>query len=194
MEERKLNEKESLELISQMIQNTQQKLIKHSGIPFLTWGYVSAVVSLIVWILLKNTQNYLWNYLWFLIPAVGYAAMYLMSKNREKGVKTYIDKVIAYIWIGFAVTGFTVSASAIFLWSFPILFIILLLMGTGTAITGMVIQFKPITVSGFLGVALSFGTLLIPGYNSILIFALIFLIMMVIPGHILNYKSKKSYV
>lgn len=41
MEERKLNEKESLELIAQMIQNTKNRLETNCGMPFLFWGYTN---------------------------------------------------------------------------------------------------------------------------------------------------------
>lgn len=41
MEERKLNEKESLELIAQMIQNTKNRLETNCGMPFLFWGYTT---------------------------------------------------------------------------------------------------------------------------------------------------------
>lgn len=46
MEERKLNEKESLELIAQMIQNTKNRLETNCGMPFLFWGYTTLFVSL----------------------------------------------------------------------------------------------------------------------------------------------------
>ena len=39
MEERKLNEKESLELIAQMIQNTKNRLETNCGMPFLFGMY-----------------------------------------------------------------------------------------------------------------------------------------------------------
>ena len=48
MEERKLNEKESLELIAQMIQNTRRNLDAGSGNMFLLWGYLGVVVTLLV--------------------------------------------------------------------------------------------------------------------------------------------------
>ncbi|MBP1637487.1 MAG: hypothetical protein H6Q18_276 [Bacteroidetes bacterium] len=194
MEEKKLNEKESLELISQMIKNTQQKLERHNGMPFLVWGYASVFVSVLIWTLLKNSQDYHWQFLWFLIPIIGYPTMMFFLKKEDVGVKTYIDKIISYIWISFAVAGFVVSTAAIFYWNIPILFIVLLLMSTGTAITGLVIQFKPLIFSGFLSILLSFGCLVVKGFDSILIFALVFLLMMVVPGHILNYKNKKNNV
>jgi asparagine N-glycosylation enzyme membrane subunit Stt3 len=111
-------------------------------------------------------------------------------RKQEKGVKTYIDKVIGYVWIVVGIAGLVVSASAIFLWSLPILFIVILMMGSGTAITGLIIKFKPIIFSGFAGILLSFVCLIVKGYASILLFALIFLVMMVIPGHILNVNKK----
>ena len=50
MENKKLNEKESLELISQMIQNTRTRVEKDGGTPFLIWGYGTVIISLLVWL------------------------------------------------------------------------------------------------------------------------------------------------
>lgn len=49
MEDRKLNEKESLELITQMIRNTRWNLDAGSGNMFLLWGYVCVLLTLVVW-------------------------------------------------------------------------------------------------------------------------------------------------
>ncbi|HHT23301.1 MAG TPA: hypothetical protein GXZ87_08340 [Bacteroidales bacterium] len=192
MEEKKLSEKESLELIAQMIRNTQQKLERGNGIPFLIWGYTTVAVSVLVWYLFSSTGNPYWNFLWFLIPVIGFPTMMWNIRKQEKGIKTYIDKVISYVWIAFGVAGIVVSTSAMFIWTLPILFIVVLLMSVGTAITGLVIQFKPIIFSGFAGMLLSYLCLLVKGYEVILVFALIFLVMMVIPGHILNWKGRKK--
>lgn len=192
MEDKQLNEKESLELIARMISNTQQKLEKGNGLPFLIWGYTTILVSLVVWYFFSTTGNPDWNYLWFLIPVIGFPTMMRIIRKQEKGVKTYIDRIIGYVWIAFGIGGLVVSTSAIFLWNLPILFIIVLMMGTGTAITGMIIRFKPIIFSGFAGILLSLLCLIVKGYESILIFALIFLVIMVIPGHILNWKGRKK--
>ena len=68
MEERKLNEKESLELIAQMIQNTKNRMETNCGMPFLLWGYTTVFTSLLVWLLVTYTQNNNWQYLWFMLP------------------------------------------------------------------------------------------------------------------------------
>ena len=191
MEDKQLNEKESLDLITRMIQNTQQKLEKGSGIPFLIWGYATIFTSVLVWYLLYLTQNPYWQYLWFLIPIIGAPATGFFYRKREKSVKTYIDKVIGYVWLVLGLAGFVVSMVAIFYWNLPILFIVILLMGSGSTITGLIIRFTPITIAGFTGLLLSVACLFIKGIDSILIFAAVFLIMMVIPGHILYAKGRK---
>lgn len=192
MEEKALNEKESLDLISQMIRNTQQKLEKNNGMPFLIWGYTTIAVSVLVWYFFSTTGNPKWNFLWFLIPAIGFPSMLFSMRKQEKGVKTYIDRIVGYVWIVFGISGLVLSISAMFLWSLPILFLVVLMMGMGTAITGMIIRFKPIAFSGFAGILFSYLCLIVKGHQSILVFALIFLAMMVIPGHILNWRGRKQ--
>ena len=162
MEERKLNEKESLELIAQMIQNTKNRLETNCGMPFLFWGYTTLFVSLLIWFLVVTTRNY------------------------------YLDKVINYIWLVFGITGFLISMLAMFFWQLPILFIILLLMGMGTTLTGLVVGYKTVTICGTLGALSSIGCLFYPGPNQILIFAPVFIFMMVIPGHVLNHAARKQ--
>jgi hypothetical protein len=174
-----------------MIQNTQQKLAKGKGIPFLVWGYTTIVVSLLVWYFLSTTGDYRIHYLWFLIPVIAGPTMFFLIRKNDTGVKTYIDRVIGYIWMVIGTAGFMMSITAMFFWDLPILFIIILLMSSGTAITGLVIRFTPIAVSGFAGIVLSFACLLTKGMDQILVFAAVFLVMMVIPGHILYAKGRR---
>lgn len=194
MEDKKLNEKESLELISQMIRNTQQRLVKNSGLPFLTWGYTTIIISVLVWYMVTSTDNHAWNWLWFLAPAIGYPLMLITLRKKEKVATTYIDRVVGNVWLVFGVSAFIIVAAQILYAKFPILFTMGLLMGMGTTITGLIIKFKPLTFAGSVGMALSFFCLTVSYPTVILVFALLFLVMMVIPGHILNYKSGKSDV
>ena len=108
------------------------------------------------------------------------------------GIKTHLDKVINYIWLVFGITGFLISMLAMFFWQLPILFIILLLMGMGTTLTGLVVGYKTVTICGTLGALSSIGCLFYPGPNQILIFAPVFIFMMVIPGHVLNHAARKQ--
>jgi len=192
MEEKQLNEKESLELITQMIRNTQQRIEKGNGIPFLIWGYTTVLVSLLVWYMLKSTGNDYWNLLWFLIPSIGFTAMTITMQKENKGVKTYLDKVIMYVWIVVGIAAFLPAPAATLIEGFPILFMVIMLISIGSAITGLIISFLPLICSGFAGMFLSIFCLILGNaLDSVLVFAALFLIVQVIPGHILNWKGRK---
>lgn len=194
MQEKPLNEKESLELITRMIQNTQQKLERRAGAPMLIWGYATVIASIFVLVVLTLTSDYRCNYFWFMIPVIGVTCM-LLRKKQPKGVYTYIDKVVGYIWLVLGVTGSILSVISIFsfMGNFPILFIIIIIMGIGSVLTGLVTEFKPMIVGGVIGLVISISHQLVPTYNmKIITFILAFVAMYIIPGHILNYRVKKA--
>ena len=193
MEDKVLTEKESLDLISQMIRNTRSRLEDNSGIPFLIWGYTTVIVAVVVWSLVTTSGNYLWHWLWFAIPVFGGTLWLLHNKkqlNNRSRVITFIDRAISHVWMVFGIASFMISIIS-FLTYIPILFIVLLTMGMATAITGLIIRFKPIIFSGFIGILFSPLCVIVRDTSSILIFAAIFVLMMVIPGHMLNYTAKR---
>lgn len=191
MEDKQLNEKESLELIAQMIQNTKQRMAKNAGAPFLIWGYTTIIISLLVWFLLKETGNFNWQWLWFLLPTVALPLTLWTARKQEKLVTTYMDRVVGYVWAVFGIGAFFVSWVSIFFWSMSVLFVILLMMGMGTALTGLIIKMKTVTVCGTLGALASVGCIYVHGLNQILVFAAAFVFMMVIPGHYMNGIAKR---
>lgn len=190
MEDKMLNEKESLELISRMIQNTRNRMVESAGTPFLIWGYATVAISLAVWYLVASTGNYQWHFLWFLLPAIGVPATYLSNRKREPHAKTYVDRVVSSVWVVFGCAAFAISALS-FVRPLPILFLILLLMGMGTALTGVVIRFRAVVAGGWLGMLSSLACLWIEGADQILVFAAVFVFMMIVPGHILNRVASK---
>ena len=90
MEERKLNEKESLELIAQMIQNTKNRLETNCGMPFLFWGYTTLFVSLLVWFLVVTTGIIIGN---------TYGSYSLSSQEQElTSLHVISSRVSRLIW------------------------------------------------------------------------------------------------
>lgn len=191
MEDKVLNEKESLELISRMIRNTQNNVKKGEGRPFLIWGYTTVITTILVWYMVSATANNNWYGIWLLLPVIGWLLTFLLCRDRTPGVKTYIDRIVNYIWIVCGTVGITVSLVSIFDQQLSVLYIIVLLMGIGTTLTGLVTRFKPIVVAGIVSLLLSFLCLFIKGSDQLLIFAAVFVAMMVIPGHILNHYGRK---
>jgi len=193
MEAKNLNEKESLELISQMIRSSRLKLENGNGMPFLIWGYTTFIVSLLVYFLVNTTGDYHYHWFWFLIPVIGSIGMFIFQKGNVKHARNFIDRVVGNIWLVNGSAAFLISFCA-FYFRIPILSIMILLMGMATALTGLVIKFKPFILSGFLGMASCVVPFFMKGNEQIIVFGVIFLVMMVIPGHILNLKSKKTNV
>jgi hypothetical protein len=193
MEEKKLSQNESLELITRMIKETRNDMERGGGNIYLLWGYLWLVVALTVYGLIHYTGDYRATWLWFAMPLVGYPVMYFMLKKREKKAVTFVDAVITKIWIVIGVCALLLSLFMVVNHkAFPIMFVMALLINAGVAMSGLVIKFKPTIIAGFAGILLSFALLLIPGINQILVFAAFSVIMLIIPGHILNAASRKA--
>jgi hypothetical protein len=196
MEEKSLNEKASLELISQMITNSRRKLEDGNGIPFLIWGYTTFFVSLAVFFFINATGDHHYHFLWFLIPVIGSIGMVVSKRSKAKHAGhalNFIERVIGNIWMVVGIAAFLISIGSFYV-RIPILPLMLLLMGIGTALTGLTIKFKPVIISGFIGMASCVIPFVMEGNEQILAFGIIYLIMMVVPGHILNYKGRKKHV
>ena len=192
MEEKKLTEKESLELIAQMIQSTKENVEKGSGTTFLIWGYISTITSLLIYFIWTTTGNTLIFWSWWLIPIVGYSIEFFRRRNSPKRVVTGIDKIISKIWIVSAICCIVTPIVSAFT-PIPILFVEAFIITMGTTMTGLIIKFKLVSVLGFIGIGLSYSHLFIQTDARILVFAALFILLMVIPGHVLNtIKARKA--
>lgn len=191
MEDKRISEKESLELITRMIRETQENTARYAAYPLLIWGYTTVVVTVAVWFLYTYTGIWQWNFLWFALPAIaGPLTIFFNRKDKDKGAKNYIDRITSQIWMVFGVVGFVVSCFAFFV-NVDILFLISLLMGMGATLTGLVCKYKPLSIAGVVGIAFSFSMLFVHGSGVYLIFAAIFIVMMIVPGHIMNKEMKR---
>ena len=199
MEERKLNEKESLELIAQMIQNSKKNLQVGRGNQFILWGWLGAITSLVVMGMLMWTNNPMWNWLWFAIPVIGCPTMMWQMKKEEKPVVTFTDKVLIAIWKTIGTIGILSILLMAYIAHNNQLIIpgIILLLGIGSAISGVVLDNKRIQS----WISCTFGFTMIvslriafddtnPIWNNITFF-IANMGMSVIPGYILNKEAKK---
>ena len=91
MEEKKFTEKESLELISHMIQATRKNLVKDQGNYFIIYGYTAAILSVIIYTLLRMIPTPWWWAGWFLmfLPVI---ILLLKGKRNSPTVVTYTTK------------------------------------------------------------------------------------------------------
>lgn len=206
MEERKINEKESLALITEMISRTKDRYMLGDGNILLMWGYLTIAVGVLVWVLLTVTHNYAWNWLWFLIMIVGGIASPIMAKKQKvhKGRKSYSDKLTSSIWAVVMLSAIVSSLmcvgfyllSGINTWS--VMFAVALVFVPFTEIgQGIIINEKSFIWAGAIGLSAGIFTLCciagdIPLNASwfMPLFILAFVCMMIIPGHFINHKAK----
>ena len=191
MENRKLEAAESLELIGRMIENTRSRIVRNSGRPLLAWGYATVLTTLVVWGAVVGFQDPRWNFLWLLLPVLGWLLMWLTRGKRTEGeARTFVDRVIGNVWFVMGLTAMFVSLLTLFTpIRLPILFIILLIMGMGTAVTGLIISFTPAVAGGTAAIVLAPLTMLVGNMWQPLLFIVGFVVMMIVPGHILNHTS-----
>lgn len=207
MEERKLNERESLEIITSMIARTKVRYLG-SGNILLVWGYLVAVVAICVWILITATHKSAWNWLWFAIPAIGFPVTFLMARkeNLKSGVTTYSDKITSNLWTIFGISEIVVAficlgfelIGDINCWRAMLVYSLLLAPGAEIA-QGFILKEKSLVGGGIVGLAAGIVTvccvaggipLLANWYMPLFIIA--FVAMMIVPGHILNDKAKRQ--
>lgn len=207
MEERKLNERESLEIITSMIARTKVRYLG-SGNILLVWGYLVAVVAICVWILITATHKSAWNWLWFAIPAIGFPVTFLMARkeNLKSGVTTYSDKITSNLWTIFGISEIVVAficlgfelIGDINCWRAMLVYSLLLAPGAEIA-QGFILKEKSLVGGGIVGLAAGIVTVCcVAGGIPLLanwympLFILAFVAMMIVPGHILNDKATRQ--
>jgi len=209
MEEKKMTERESLELITTMINRTRERYVGDGNI-MLMWGYLTVAVTALVWILLATTGNPIYNLCWFLIPLVGYILKPLMVKKQivKSGVKSYSDRIVSQIWTVVGISSlvamlfcfgfiFFAQASAS-IWKSMFIFALIMVPFAEVA-NGIVVKEKSLVVGGALGLVVGIFTMcciaagITFGANWYLpLFIVAFICMMIIPGHIINHKAKQQ--
>lgn len=207
MEEKKISEQESLELITRMINQTKKDLSVGNGDSFLMWGYLSTAISLAVIVMLLATNDPRYAWLYMVIPIAGFTVSGIKTykaKRKSHVASTYASNTINNVWaiISAVFAVYAISSLLHFgeVRSWKGMFLLgMLLPGIGTYTTGVILKEKSIQMCGLLGVVIGTGLLrdYVCGEQVISIMqmgqmVLSFVITLIIPGHILNFKAKKQ--
>lgn len=208
MEKETLTSQESMAIITEMIQRSKTRRFIGDGNILLLWGYLVAGVAVLVWTLLAATHNPAMNWFWFLIWIIGGIATPIMARrHRDKvGATTYADNICNAIWsmVGYSCIALTFLCLGFLLvggkdsWS-AMLMLPLLIVGLAETVQGVVIREKSLVWGGATGMLAGlfilcciaggvplFATWFMP------MFIVSFSVMMIIPGHILNAKSRNE--
>lgn len=191
------NEKDSLRIITEMIENSRAK-IRDNGFFYLLWGWLVLIASLSNFILLQIGYEQAWLP-WPILMNGGAIVSAIVGYRLGKKikVKTMFDTTMIYLWYGFLITILIILFSAGFgkiSWNIANTFIIALY-GLGTFVSGGILKFKPLIIGGIISWILAAVTIFIPEIYSLLAVALSIIIAYLIPGYMLNSRGKnKSHV
>lgn len=190
MEKDKMSERESLELITEMIRNARQRMKTriHPNV-LLICGYASVIVALLIWVIRQYSSFYYVSFLWLLIPLI--CMPVCIRLNKEKGGYTggYIDRVVNRISVIIAVLCVTAGLSTLWV-TFPVFFVEGLLISLWVVVIGLLIDYRFVVYGGIAGLVVAHSLLFLQDdIWQIPLFACIVLVSILIPGHLLKNKS-----
>ena len=165
---------------------------------FLAWGYPTAFFLLVEFFALMLWNENWCEWIWMGIPLVGAPLMiYFLHKDYERTHQRTVEaNVILKMWIFVGFVSCIGGATMGFAGVFEILYCTFqgLLISIGCFMTGLILRFRPKTVCGLIGTALSFTCLFFQGdvwYWQLLMIAFVTMITLIIPGHLFKQYVKK---
>lgn len=177
-----LNAQQSLDLITNMIRQTQGN-VSGSSFYFLLWGWVITICNFGMYAILNFTEFPQYApIVWTLCIPAWIVSMIYGSKQDKSEPSTHLDKINMWLWIGLGITIIPawLLGSKI---NWMVNAVILMPVGMATFVSGIIIRFKPLLLGGITfwiagtlcylvppgdqyligGVAVIFGYL-VPGY------------------------------
>jgi len=171
MEEKKITEQESLDLITTMIKKAKNAY-HDTGMSAIMWGAVVALCSLVKYSEIQFRYRLPFDIYLLTIVAIIPQVFISIRENKERTVKSYDDNYMDYIWLGFGIcialmimivtvmsnhwqpvadeySKLSGKTSSFQLYEF-VSPLFLLLYGLPTFITGAACKFKPMLWGGIL--------------------------------------------
>ncbi|MBR5399047.1 MAG: hypothetical protein IK103_04555 [Bacteroidales bacterium] len=207
METKNLTTENSLKIIAETMERSRMTIAKNTGKPLILWGCMVALTSVVVYFLWSKTGSPVWNLLWFAMTAISVVCNIIMDRNKEKAPSTEISRIIGktWMWFGIFTTGLylMIWVAYFILRAFnpeasihvDLTLVISLMMGLCGVISGVVMKMKSVVACLVIATALSVVVaLVVNGPAQILVFAILGVIGLVIPGFILQNKAKNSQI
>jgi hypothetical protein len=211
-------EQDGLALINEMIQRARNNFRKGSMDHMIFWGYLTAAVATVNYVLLQTLANPTAAYwVWALMAPGAIADFFIRQRNdRIATVKTHIDRIIYSIWQGFMI-GVALFLALIFGMAilledrhlfFLITPVILLMLGISEFVTARSCRSKLLF---WVSVILWTGAVLciipldmeLSGQqpsatlhqgHQLIILAVCMIAGFVVPGHWINHKARQCHV
>ena len=192
METNNLTPEKSLQIISEAIAKSRRDFEKNAGTPLVTWGCIVFTFSLLIWFILKETNNANWNFLWFGIPVVGWPLSLIRPKDKKKEASaTFISNMLGYIWIAYGIFATLLATAFAFIKPEFSGYLTAVLLGFAATMTGIVLKNRYITAGGLItGIGCTIALFFVERWDAALLFGIAAVLNLIIPGYIMNRKAK----
>ncbi len=169
---KEMTAQESLNLISEMLNNNRRCILQNSAKHFILWGALLLVFSIVIYELLHVTRDLRWNLLWFAMPVIGFPLVRLLGKKETAVPQNVISSQLHYIWLAYCVFALVTSIVAMFEMPSCITLLLVLLLGFSECLSGLLLKNWPIIIGGFiLGVGGAVVAMLVRSEAQLLVFA-----------------------
>lgn len=194
MDTRNFNEKQSLDIIQDMIGKAKQEDSGGAGFYFILWGLIVMVFSILTYIAIKTKSN--WQPMTYSIFAIGGIISYFRSRkdDKEEKVKSWYDTLYMFVWSGVGICLGLTWGFALPLGIENIIPVSLMLYGLASFITGGVTKYRPSLLGAIICfICVIFAFSLNFAYQNLLM-AFAVLCVHVIPGIMMKqHYRKKNY-
>lgn len=182
----------SLQIISEAIARSRRDFEKNAGTPLITWGYIVLIFSLIVWFMLRETNDSKWNFLWFGIPLIGWPLTRAQIKGEAENTATsFISKTLGHIWIVYGIFATALATAFAFIAPPYSGFLTAVLLGFAATMTGVILKNNYITSGGIItGICCTTALFFVENWDAALLFAVAAIVNLIIPGFVMNRKAK----
>jgi hypothetical protein len=186
-----LSEKESLQIIQEMVQSTRGNVNKSAAI-YLLWGWL-VVVSAAIHFALLTFSNFPHPYLaWIIFMPLGGIATGILSHkiSQKEESPSYTSRMMSLTYsalIGPLLLAIAMGAFRDWSMAYPIFMTIY---GYTSIIAGGILRFKPFQIGGIIAMLLGVASVFVDFNLQLIIIALAVLASYLIPGYMLKNQGK----
>ncbi len=192
-DEIRMTEKESLELITSMI-NKAKNNVNESGTLYLIWGWLILFCCIVQFagLYFFNYANsyYIWFSTWIFLVVQFF---YIRKQKKAFNVSTYTGEINGFVWLAFFVGMVLVIFISIHFEYYKIIYpLILVMYGIPTFLSGKILKFRPLVIGGACCWIFSFLSSFVTSQYQSLFIAAAVIAAWIVPGYILRQNFKKA--
>ena len=181
---------ESISLIAQAMNNSRRDILRNNSKYFVLWGCLLTVFSLAIYFLWHGTGSPAWNFLWFVMPIIGFTSAALMGRYGKTVPTSEIARILRYVWLVFGVFSICISLIASLVVPMNITLLIIVILGIAESVSGVILKNWPIIIAGFiLGVGGAVAASVFKTEAQILLFTLAG-VLLAVTGLIVRCQNK----